>query len=159
MRTPKIYIETTIFNHYFDTDRDSHPATLALFDEIKSGKYKAYTAPYVVDELKKAHEPKRTKMLNLITDYDIIVLTANDETQQLADSYIYEGIIPDSHRYDSLHIASATVNELDFIISMNYQHINRHQTKTLTSLINAKHGYKPITILTPMEVVDHENQL
>jgi len=24
VRKPKIYLETTIFNHYFDTERDAH---------------------------------------------------------------------------------------------------------------------------------------
>ena len=66
MRKPKIYIETTVFNHYFDTDREAHAATIALFGEIKAGKYDAYTSVYVTDELVMASEPKRSKMLSLI---------------------------------------------------------------------------------------------
>ena len=36
-RKPLIYLETTMFNHYFDTDRDAHPATVRLFKEIRAG--------------------------------------------------------------------------------------------------------------------------
>ncbi len=27
MRKPRIYLETTVFNHYFDVDREAHAAT------------------------------------------------------------------------------------------------------------------------------------
>lgn len=37
MRVPKIYLETTIFNYYFDTDREAHNDTVKLFNEIKQG--------------------------------------------------------------------------------------------------------------------------
>ena len=32
----KLYLETTIFNYYFDEDRDGHDATVSLFEEIKA---------------------------------------------------------------------------------------------------------------------------
>jgi len=39
MRIPKIYPETTLFNYYFDVERGfAHTDTVALFDEIASGK-------------------------------------------------------------------------------------------------------------------------
>ena len=38
MVTLKIYLETTLFNFYFDTDRDAHPDTVKLFTEIAEGK-------------------------------------------------------------------------------------------------------------------------
>ena len=51
MRVPKIYLETTMFNYYFDTERDAHADTVKLFNEIQAGKYDAYTSVYVIDEL------------------------------------------------------------------------------------------------------------
>jgi hypothetical protein len=46
MRTPKIYLETTIFNFYIDADRDAHADTVLLFEEIAAGKYEAFTSVY-----------------------------------------------------------------------------------------------------------------
>jgi predicted nucleic acid-binding protein len=63
----KIYLETTIFNYYFDADRDAHPATVQLFKEITAGKFEPYTSIYVIDELKNTQTDKREKMLNLIS--------------------------------------------------------------------------------------------
>jgi predicted nucleic acid-binding protein len=50
----KIYLETTIFNRYFDVDPILHPATLQLFKEIESGKFQPYTSVFVIEELEAA---------------------------------------------------------------------------------------------------------
>jgi hypothetical protein len=159
VRKQKIYLETTMFNYFFETDRgDMHLSTVALFNEIKAGKYEAYTSLYVTDELEEADEPKRSEMFALIEKYKISVLPASDEAQGLADVYTKEAVIPIKYRYDGLHIACATVNDLDYILSFNFKHINRVKTKTMTSVINAREGYKPIIISLPMEVIENEDE-
>jgi len=77
---------------------------------------------------------------------------ASEETRLLADMYVNEGVIPARYRYDGLHIAIATVNDLQYIFSMNFQHINKVKTKSMTSIINVREGYRPLTIASPMEV-------
>jgi predicted nucleic acid-binding protein len=156
MRKPKIYLETTMFNYYFDTERDAHADTVKLFNEIRAGKYEAFTSAYVTDELIKAQEPKRSKMLSLINEHNIVVFDYSNDAQDLANIYIREGVIPASKRLDSLHIAIATVHELECIFSFNFQHINRLKTKAMTGIINLREGYKPVTILNPMEVVEYD---
>jgi len=156
MRKPKIYLETTVFNHYFDTDREAHAATVALFHEIKRGKYEAYTSIYVTDELVRASEPKRSKMLSLIGLYGIQILDDNNEARHLADIYIREGIVPAKYYYDGLHIAIATANDLEYIFSLNFKHINKLKTKSLTGIVNIREGYRPVTIASPMEVMESD---
>jgi len=156
MRKPKIYLETTVFNHYFDTDREAHLATVALFCEIKAGKYDAYTSIYVTDELVKASEPKRSMMLSLIGEYDILLLDDSNEARRLADIYVSEHIVPEKYYYDGLHIAIATANDLEYIFSLNFKHINKLKTKAMTSIVNIKEGYRPVTIASPMEVSDND---
>jgi len=153
-----VYLETTLFNFYFDEDRGfAHKSTVALFKEIANGKYEAFTSSYVLDEIELAPANKRDKMLCLLTEYNITVLTYSDEAKALADIYVAEGIIPQKYRTDGLHIAIATVNELDMIISMNFQHIVKRKTKLATGNINALNGYRAIEILNPMEVVENES--
>ena len=159
MRRPGIYLETTIFNHYIDKDREAHHAVIMLFKEIQIGKYEAYTSLYVVDELNHAHEPKRSNMLTLINKYDISVLNISDEARELADIYVKDGIIPFKYIYDGLHIACATVNDLEYIFSLNFKHINKLKTKTMTSNTNIREGYRPVIIASPMEVVDVDEQM
>ena len=156
MRKPKIYLETTVFNHYFDTDREAHAATVKLFEEIQAGKYEAYTSAYVVDELVDAEEPKRSNMLSLITEYSIKILNYSNEARELADMYVKEGVIPPRFTYDALHIAVATTNDLEYVFSLNFKHINKVKTKTMTSVINIRESYRPVTIASPMEVMEDD---
>ena len=156
MRVPKIYLETTMFNYYFDEERDAHDDTLRLFKDIQAGKYEAYTSVYVADELEDTKDSaKRLNMLNLIKEYDITVLAATDEAQYIADIYIKDGVVPATKGYDALHIAVSTISNLDYIFSFNFQHINRIKTKSMTSVINLREGYKPIIIATPSEVIEY----
>jgi predicted nucleic acid-binding protein len=156
MRKQKIYLETTLFNHYFDMEREAHGDTVRLFKEIQAGKYEAYTSTYVTDELTLAEEPKRSKMFKLIDEYNIEVLDDSEEARKLANVYVDAGIVPIKFRYDGLHIAVAVVNDLDYIFSLNFKHINKFKTKTMTSFINVQQGYKPIIIAAPMEVIEDE---
>ena len=153
MRRLKIYLETTLFNYYFDKDRDAHPDTVKLFKEIAAGKYEAFTSTYVTDELEKATNPKRDKMLGLIMEYGIAVLAPTEDAAKLADIYVAESVIPKKYRADGLHIATATVHALDMIISLNFSHIVKRKTILATGKINALNGYHAIEIYSPMEVV------
>lgn len=156
MRTPKIYLETTMFNYYFDTERDAHLDTVKLFEEVKAGKYHAFTSVYVLRELRNAPTEKRDKMLALVDLYGITTLGLSPEAEELASVYIDEGIIPAKYSTDGVHIAVATVNDLDMIISLNFRHIVKQKTIELTELVNIKEGYHKVRIYTPMEVVDSE---
>jgi len=127
-----------------------------MFEAIGSGKYEGYTSRYVTYELQMSAEPKQSNMLALIEKYNIHVLEIDDESERLSSVYVCEGIIPAKYGLDSAHIASATVNNLDCVLSFNFQHINKLKTKEMTALVNLREGYKNIIICTPMEVLDNE---
>ena len=75
MRKQKIYLETTVFNYYFDEDRDEHRATVKLFEEIKQGKFEAYTSGLVILELGNTKDSsRRKKMLGLVNNHSIQIL-------------------------------------------------------------------------------------
>ena len=159
MRTPKIYLETTIFNFPFADDAPQYKAdTLKLFEEIREGKFKSYTSGYVIQELEAATDTLRENRLQLIDEYDIDVIPINDEAERLANLYIEEGVIRAKYGTDATHIAVATIAGLDFIVSLNFKHIVKRKTKVETRLINIREGYGHIDIHTPAEVIEHENE-
>ena len=65
-------------------------------------------------------------------------------------------IIPKKFITDAVHIAVATINEMDAIVSWNFQHIVKMKTIRLTEAANLKHGYRKIMIHSPTEVIDDE---
>jgi predicted nucleic acid-binding protein len=156
MKKLKIYLESTMFNYYFDEDRDAHADTVTLFEECAAGKFEPYTSDYVLAELDAAPAPKREHMLNLIEKYNVQVLSSSEETNVLAEKYIVEGALPEGSLTDARHIAMTTVGDLDIIVSLNFGHIVKEKTREMTGAINKIRGYNVVKILSPMEVLDSD---
>ena len=124
---PKLFIETTVFNFYFEGKQgQKHKDATRLFDEIAKGRYKAYTSQAVINELKGAPEGKREKR-----------------------------IIPEKYRTDALHIAIAAVNDLDFVVSFNQGHIVKTKTMIGAGFVNLRQGFRQIGLGTPTEVLEY----
>jgi len=156
MKKPRIYLETTVFNFVFADDAPEKTwATIKLFEEIKDGRYVPYASDYVIEELNRAPEPLRSDLLNLLEHYGIINLEAREEAVRLAEIYRRERVVPPSHPMDALHLAIASVTEMDFIASWNFRHIVKRNTILATGAINIREGYKPVGIFSPMEVIDY----
>jgi hypothetical protein len=136
MIVARVYLETRIFNRYFEEDREYHEATKLLFDWIRQNKLIAFTSSYVVEELEAASEHKKSNMLDLIGHYNINMLESDKRTDELANKYIEYGIIPQKYTTDAAHIASASIHCLDAIISLNFRHINKLTTKIKVESIN-----------------------
>jgi predicted nucleic acid-binding protein len=151
-----LYLETTVFNYFFDKERKGHADTVHIFEAIGRGEYEAYTSTYVTFELERCHEPKRTNMLALIEKFGITILLTDDEVARMARIYVREGVVPVRYRLDGAHIAIATVHSLDGILSFNLQHINNDKTKELTASVNAREKYRGLFIATPGEVLRNE---
>ena len=159
MKKPRIYLETTIFNFPFADDAPELKAdTLKLFDEIKAGKYEPYTSAYVIDELENTVQTdKLEKMNRLIETYNITKLPMSGEAEKLAELYLAEGAVSKKFITDAYHIAITAVNELDFIVSLNFQHIVKQKTIRETSRINEREGYKQIGIYEPAEIINDKD--
>jgi hypothetical protein len=92
----------------------------------------------------------------LVKQYVKEVFDPNDAAQSLADMYVAKHIIPLKSRDDGLHIAVATVNNLDFVVSCNMGHIDKRKTMIGTGFINLRAGYKNIGICSSMEVIGYD---
>ena len=159
MRTPRVYIETSVFNFVFAEDApDKKQDALKLFEEIKAGFYEPFTSQYAIDELMEAPEEKRQKMLRLLKDYSIKLIETSDDAVRLADLYVADGVIPSKYRTDALHIATASVMELDFVVSFNFRHIVKRKTIILAGAINQRVGLRQIAIFSPTEVIENDDE-
>jgi hypothetical protein len=98
-------------------------------------------------------------MYSLVGKYNIDVLPpAPAEIDRIGALYIKKGIIPEKYEDDALHIATATVNGIDFVISYNYNHIVKPKTVIGTGLINRREGYHQVGLSTPKEILDYDNE-
>jgi predicted nucleic acid-binding protein len=156
-RIPTLFIETTVFNFYFDGKQGKKQQNAKkLFERIASGEYEAYTSSVVHDELEAAPEEKLVKMRELWYYFTHTTLPESDAAKHLADIYVAKGIIPAKFINDALHIATATVAGLDLVISYNFGHLVKLKTIIGVGLINLREGYKQIGISTPTEVIEYD---
>ena len=150
----RIYIDTSVFGGYFDKEFAEH--TIPLFGRISKNEFTLLFSPVTQDELENAPE----KVKNLVkeikaewTDY----LDITDEAVELASEYIAEKVVGQTSYADCLHIALATINRADFLISWNFKHIVNVQRIQGYNSINIKNGYKQLEIRSPREFKTYEN--
>jgi predicted nucleic acid-binding protein len=160
MEKPRIYLETTVFSFYHETrEYGEYPKYKAqvreIFERIKAGKFEPYTSIFVTDEIaKEKNAEKLEKIQELIAEHDITFLEVTDEADRIAKLYIQEGAISPTWETDAAHIAMATVNGLDFIVSLNFTHIVRTWTIERVRRVNRREGYQGIGIYKPEEVLE-----
>ena len=78
------------------------------------------------------------------------------EASELARAYIEAGVVSKRMLIDAQHIATATVERVDVLVSWNFRHIvNLHRIHAYNS-VNLRMGYPLLEIRTPREVLAHE---
>ena len=155
-----VYLETSAFNAPFadDAPEQKNHAEQVL-DGIRQGLYKPITSDYVIRELKATPDSDREKreaMLNLVDKYGISVYPIGAEAERLADIYIREGVLTERRRVDAMHIALATVNGADVIVSYNFRHIIKRRVVAMTRVINEREGYKGVEFLSHKGVNEND---
>jgi hypothetical protein len=128
--------------------------TRLLFEKIKAGKYNVFISDLVEGELKKA--PENVK--NLLKDIKYQSVKVSQECRKLADEYMKENVVGKTSEDDCVHIATATIFNVDYLVSWNYKHIVRAEKIKGYNSVNLKNGYKQLDIHSPreMEVYDDE---
>lgn len=61
-------------------------------------------------------------------------------------------------RDDGVHIALATVNNVDVLVSWNFRHLVHYDKIRLFNSVNLESGYKTLPIYSPREVTHHEER-
>ncbi|NVM02618.1 MAG: hypothetical protein HWN67_09800 [Candidatus Helarchaeota archaeon] len=85
-----------------------------------------------------------------------IYVILNDEAIELANYYIKEGVVSNKYLIDAQHIAIATINKVDVLVSWNYKHIVNLNRIRLYNSVNLKYGYSLLEIRSPREVVNEK---
>jgi hypothetical protein len=75
---------------------------------------------------------------------------------RLAETYVKEKVVGETSMDDCLHIATATLNKVDLLVSWNFKHIvNVYRIRGYNS-INLKMGHQNLNIHSPKEIVGYE---
>ncbi len=150
----RIYIDTSVFDGHFDEEFKDH--TIPLFERIKAGEFIILYSTVTQDELENAPEKVKELVKSLKVDLTEFIETT-DEAVDLATEYITEKVVGQTSFADCLHIALATINRADFLVSWNFKHIVNIERIRGYNSINIKNGYKQLEIRSPREFEKYED--
>ena len=148
----RFYIDTSVIGGVFDTEFEEH--STILFEKIKLGQIKAVISEITENEISKARKEIRD-FYSTLMNIELVEITK--DAVHLADSYISDKVVGKTSRNDCLHIAIATVNRVDVLVSWNFKHIvNIYRIRGYNS-VNIRLGYSPLEIRSPKDIVGNEN--
>ena len=158
MKRLKIYLDTSIISHLDAPDALKEQAdTRKLWEDMQAGKYEVVVSDVVIDELEGCPEPKLSYLRSMLGGISYADITRSLEAARLRDLYFEVGGLPPKSRLDALHIAIATVNSCNIILSWNFKHIVNYRAMTAVDAVNIKEGYAPLRILSPTMLLESED--
>ncbi len=150
----KVYIDTSVIDGCFDEEFSKW--SNKLFEEFKSGHKIAVISELVIEELKDAPTNVKNKLKEIPNEF-LIITENSDSMVQLAEKYLEQRIISNNFKDDALHIATATILNVDVLVSWNFKHIvNFNRIKQFNG-VNLLCGYREIDIRSPREIINNED--
>jgi predicted nucleic acid-binding protein len=154
MRKLRIYIDTSVIGGFFDDEFCTD--TKRLFDQIHQGDYKLVISDLTEKELVNAPSKVRTLLRDLEIDFELAIVT--QESVDLAIAYLNEGVVGQTSKDDCIHIATATIHQVDLLVSWNFKHIVNILRIRGYNSINIKNGYSVLEIRSPKDLINNEER-
>ncbi|HOW75525.1 MAG TPA: type II toxin-antitoxin system VapC family toxin [Candidatus Competibacteraceae bacterium] len=150
-----VYIETSVISYY--TARSSRDLVAAARQTITQewweearDRFELYVSTVVIAEAKTGDPHAAQRRMAAISD--LPVLAVNEAAKELAKQLIAQKLIPETSAEDALHIALATVHNMNFLLTWNFRHINNAETKTRITAAIESLGYECPLLCSPEEL-------
>ena len=149
-----VYIETSVVSHAAAWT-SKNPETAVLQDQAKrwlaeeAPKYDLVTSQFVIDEVSLGDPDAASERLKLLKEVRVLIPDA--EVEHIADEIISHALMPTKARLDALHVASAVVGSVKYLLTQNCRHIaNATVLPNIYDLLESL-GFARLLICTPAE--------
>ncbi len=153
-----VYIETTVISYL--TSRPSRDLIVAAhqqvtrewWESVLPGRLHPVVSELVLDECSGGDATVAERRLEAVAELDVLPLSS--DALELAETYRDILHLPENAAADSLHIALAVANRVDFLVTWNCRHIANGNTMRKLALYNRETGLHQTTICTPEELLE-----
>ena len=155
----RLYLDTSVISYLDQQDApEKMKETQDVWDILRTNKYEIVISNIALGEIEECEQDKWLKLIDYITELDYIDYYANEETKELAELIINEGILKPKSRDDALHIASAILSDSDIILSWNFKHLVNIETINGVRKICFNRSFnKIIDIYSPNVLLEKED--
>ncbi len=157
-RLPKVYLETTILSYL--VARPSRDLVVAARQELtfdwwtrRRSEFELHCSELVIEEAELGNDEAARQRLALLEG--VWVIQIDDEARALANSLLQAGCLPMTAKADALHIAIASVNAIEFLLTWNCRHIANAELRPNIERVCREQGYEPSLLCTPQELMGH----
>ncbi len=151
----RIYIDTSVIGGC--EDEEFALWSRQMFEEFRKGLRIAVISDLTRKELERAPASVKRILLSLPeTSVENVFLM--EEAEALAKRYLEENVVNKKHIVDAQHIAIASVERVDVLVSWNFQLIVNLERIRAFNAVNLKLGYPLLEIRSPREVI-HEKEI
>jgi predicted nucleic acid-binding protein len=142
-----IYLETSVIGAYLDNGEPFRRDLTIRWWEHELADYVPYISPLVARELERTSEPRRSSYLNLIRNLQQFEIS--EEVGILAEGYVSRGIFHRKYIGDAVHMAVASVNKADMLVTWNFGYIANVHRQARVRLFNTTAGFFVPVVVTP----------
>ena len=159
MPRSKVYIETTIIGFLTarpsrDIVTQSKQQTTREWWSEERFDFDLFCSPLVIREVSEGDPIAAQERLQKLSGMPVLALTP--EAKDLAQKIVGPGMIPPMYYEDALHVAVATVNGMEYLLTWNLTHIANATLRRKYEQEIRLQGYEPPLICTPEELMSHE---
>jgi hypothetical protein len=153
MKIQRVYVDTSVIGGCFDPEFELW--SNGLFKDFALGVFKPVTSDLVAAEVADAPRIVIEKYEELFT-FSPELLEVTGQAIELASIYQSRGILTPNFFNDGLHIALATISQVDVMVSWNFKHIVHLNKIRLFNAVNLEQGYRAVEIYSPREVTTYD---
>jgi predicted nucleic acid-binding protein len=150
MRTPRVYLDTSVISHLDQPEKPvEQEYSLRLWDAIIRGEYEVWLSDVVFEEINRCDLKKIERLTDYITQIDYQRFKLSNTAEELAKRIIEQKILPPACVNDSKHIAGALTADCDYLLSWNLKHLARYSTNQKMRLVFVEEFKRELAITTP----------
>lgn len=147
-----VYIETSILGYLTARSTKNlilagNIATTRDWWEQRRSAFALFISQVVLAEAMRGDEEIAVQRLAAVDGIPLLEVT--EAVQNLATEFVIKSNLPPKAADDAIHIALATVNSLDYLLTWNCKHIANAQIQRKLSEICSESGYTLPVICTP----------
>lgn len=152
---PTIYLDSSVPSYWLEQGADPivharHLITRKWWaDDLP--RFDVYISQVVLDELAEGDPERAAKRLDLVKDFPLLEI--DEEVRRAARFYVLNLAMPSRDQTDAIHLALASVNDIEYLVTWNFAHLANAGKRTHIEVLNRRLYLSLPVICSPEELM------